>query len=292
MNPAEDIKLVSLEDSDYPELLKQIPNPPTRLYYRGTLIPEEKLFTVVGTRKPSSYGIECAQYFVSQLVNCGFTVVSGLALGTDAVCHQAALNAGGRTLAVLGSGVDTITPITNERLGLEIIERGALISEFPPGTQPQKFYFPQRDRIMSGLSCGTLVIEAGEKSGALITAHAATEQGREVFAVPGDIFSYSAKGTHQLIQEGAKLVTDIDDILQELSQLNLQPAAKKGITNANASVSPESKIILSALSKAKNLEELLEDVRLEASQLRAELTTLEIKRIIKRRLDGRYQLNK
>ena len=287
-----DFPFFSLADQDYPEPLKQIPNPPERLFYRGTLLPGEKMFTVVGTRKPTGYGVECAKYFVGQLASYGFTIVSGLALGTDAIVHQTALDNKTRTIAVLGSGVDIITPLTNERLGLAIIEQGALVSEFAPGTLPQKFHFPQRDRIMAGLSLGTLVIEAGEKSGALITAHAAAEQGREVFAVPGDIFSFGSKGTHRLIQEGAKLISDIDDILEEISQLNLPLAQKENLTSSNSIFTQENKTILSCLSKPKNLEELIRDTRLDIAKLRSTLTILEIKRIIKRRLDGKYQLNK
>ena len=214
------IWLIRETDSDYPLLLAQIPNPPFILYGTGraTLFDSQISFGVVGSRKPTSYGIQATELITETLARAGACIISGLALGIDAIAHRTAVEAGGATVAVLGSGIDdeSLYPQSNRGLARRITESGGMvISEYPPGTPALKEHFPARNRIISGLSKGILVVEAQEKSGALITARFALEQNRDVFAVPGSIFSLSSKGTNALIQEGAKLVSCGEDILKE-----------------------------------------------------------------------------
>ncbi len=211
------IRLVTLFDADYPQNLKEIPDAPLVLYVKGELLPGDAIaLGVVGTRQPSDYGKTAAYRITKTLVEHGFTIVSGLARGIDTIAHQSALKSGGRTLAVLGSGLDQIYPAENKRIAAQISEQGALISEMPCGAGPDAVNFPRRNRIISGISLGVLIVEAGQKSGALITASNALEQGREVFALPGSIFNPKSAGTNRLIKEGAKLVQNVDDILEEL----------------------------------------------------------------------------
>ncbi|MBN2417037.1 DNA-processing protein DprA [bacterium] len=215
------IQIVTIEDDAYPPLLKSIYDPPAFLYVRGNPdILHTHTLAVVGMRACSVSGREIAERFAAELAGEGITIVSGLARGVDTAAHTAALRAEGNTAAVLGCGVDYIYPPENARLYEEIVERGAVISELPIGTVPLPGFFPRRNRIISGLSLGTLVVEAGPKSGSLITALLALDQGREVFAVPGSIQSMKSRGTHQLIRQGAKLVETKEDILMEIPQLN------------------------------------------------------------------------
>ncbi len=215
-----EIKTVKIEDKNYPQLLKEIDDPPKVLYFKGELKPEEICFAVVGTRMFSIYGKKIALEISKELSETGLTIVSGLAPGIDTFVHRSVVENKKRTIAVLGTGVDeeSIYPRENLKLARMILEnKGALISEYSPGTRGSKVTFPQRNRIISGLSLGTLVIEAKEKSGALITARYALEQNREVFAVPGQIDSLNSKGPHYLIKNGAKLVEKVDDILSEIN---------------------------------------------------------------------------
>lgn len=213
------INLITIQDKNYPKLLKEIYDPPAILYTRGKLKPTDKCIGVVGTRKLSDYGSRIANLITRDLAESGLTIVSGLAKGIDTIAHQTALKTNQRTIAVLGSGIDqtSIYPFVNQGLAEKIIQNGAVISEFPIGTKPLAQNFPQRNRIVSGLSLGILVIEAPEKSGALITARNALEQNREVFAIPGSIFSQNSLGPNQLIKMGAKLVSQTEDILEELN---------------------------------------------------------------------------
>ena len=213
------VQAVTWHDADYPARLKQTFDLPPVLYVRGRLVPEdERSVTVVGTRRPSSYGREAVHRLTSDLARADVAIISGLARGIDAIAHRAALESGQRTIAVLGSGVDVIYPREHARLADEITASGALVSEHPLGTRPKAENFPRRNRIMSGMSLGTLVVEAGKASGALITARFALEQDREVFAAPGSIFSPTSAGTNSLIKRsGAKLVSDYNDILEELN---------------------------------------------------------------------------
>jgi len=212
------VKASTWDDPAYPAKLKEIYDPPPVLYVRGTLTSQDEwAVAVVGTRRASLYGREATERIVSSLASNGITIISGLARGIDSVAHRAALDTGGRTIAVQGCGLDLVYPADNLKLAQSITEHGALISEFPLGTRPKAENFPRRNRIMSGMSLGVLVVEAGESSGALITAHLALEQNRDVFAVPGSILSPTSLGTNRLIQEGAKLVRDAEDILEELN---------------------------------------------------------------------------
>jgi DNA processing protein len=225
-------RLVTRADSDYPDLLNNLPDAPGVLYVKGSLLPDDqRALALVGTRKATTYGKDVAQTFSRQLVERGITLVSGLAHGIDAVAHRTAIEAGGRTLAVLGCGIDIVYPADHRDLAREVTQHGALISEFPPGTRPEPRNFPRRNRLISGLSLGVLVIEAPEHSGAIITAGIAADQGREVFAVPGSVFSPMSRGTHRLIQDGAKLVADVSDILDEFDLAHTvaetQTAAKR-----------------------------------------------------------------
>ena len=210
--------LLTLDDERYPALLRQIDDPPPVLYVRGTLAEADELaLSIVGTRKATRYGQQVTHDIARKLARSGVTVVSGLAQGVDGAAHQGALQGGGRTIAVLGSGIDVIYPREHAELARRIVASGALISEFPLGTQPTAANFPRRNRVVSGMALGVLVTEAPERSGALITAGLAAEQGREVFAVPGNIYSAASGGTNRLIQDGARLVCDVRDILDELN---------------------------------------------------------------------------
>ncbi|HLB47673.1 MAG TPA: DNA-processing protein DprA [Anaerolineales bacterium] len=215
------INTLCWDDADYPRRLREIDNPPPLLYLRGSLADSDDwAVAIVGTRRTTSYGKEVARELASALASAGVTVVSGLARGIDAIAHVAALESGGRTIAVLGSGLDKLYPPEHAALAEKIATseaRGALISDYPLGTPPEAANFPPRNRIISGLALGVIVVEAGEDSGALITAGFAMEQGREVFAVPGNIFNRSSRGPNRLIQQGAKIVLNAEDVLEELN---------------------------------------------------------------------------
>ena len=213
------VRAFTWHDDDYPAQLKEIYDLPPLIYVKGNLTPDdERSVAVVGTRNPSHYGRQVAERLVYDIASAGVTIVSGLARGVDGIAHRIALDAGQRTIAVLGSGVDIIYPREHTSLSERIAENGALISELTLGTRPDARNFPRRNRIMSGMTLGTLVIEAGARSGALITARQALEENREVFAVPGSIFSPNSEGTNRLIRESAaKLVTACEDVLEELN---------------------------------------------------------------------------
>jgi DNA processing protein len=211
-------RIIPFADSNYPARLRMIPDPPPLLYVKGELTPmDEKAVAVVGSRSASDYGRRVARELCRGLVSLGFTVVSGMARGIDGVAHETTLNAAGRTIAVLGSGVDRAYPPEHEKLYRRICERGVVLSELPIDTKPLAHHFPARNRLISGLSLGVVVVEATEKSGSLITAGLALEQGREVFAVPGEVGSSRSRGAHRLIRQGAKLVETVDDIIEEIA---------------------------------------------------------------------------
>jgi DNA processing protein len=216
------VQALTWEDDAYPQRLRMIGDPPIVLYVKGELRPSDDWAVgMVGTRHPSTYGREAARTLAADLARSGVTIVSGLARGIDGQAHRAALEAGGRTIAVLGSGVDVIYPWENLKLAQDIIAQGALVSEYPLGTQPEASNFPPRNRIISGLSRGVVVVEAGEQSGALITADFAAEQGRDVFAVPGSIFHRSSVGTNRLIRDGAAPVLSANDVLETLNMTSV-----------------------------------------------------------------------
>lgn len=209
--------IVTFSDLDYPPLLRHIPDPPPYLYVSGKLLPQNHNMAVVGSRNPTSYGISAAKRISEGLAKLGFIIVSGMARGIDSAAHGGALSKSGKTIAVLGSGFNKIYPPENRKLFDQISESGAVISEFSIQSPPEAHHFPIRNRIISGMSLGTVVVEAGRKSGSLITARLAAEQNREVFAVPGSIHSFKSYGTNSLIKQGAKLVEDVRDIIEELS---------------------------------------------------------------------------
>jgi len=208
--------VVTIQDTGYPQALRYIADPPVVLYVRGKLEPDALCVAVVGSRKASYYGLDVARRLSRELAEHGVTIVSGLARGIDAKSHWGALEGGGKTIAVLGCGVDIIYPPENRELMSRICGSGAVISEYPPGIEPIPYHFPARNRIISGLSQGVAIVEANEKSGSLITADFALEQGRDVFAVPGNINSANSKGTNRLIRDGAKIIESPADILEEL----------------------------------------------------------------------------
>lgn len=242
--------LVCIEDDCYPALLRWLPDPPPVLYVRGRVeLLASPQIGLVGTRHPTPGGRDNARAFAANLGQAGLTITSGLALGIDACAHSAALQSAAGTVAVLGTGVDTIYPASHAPLAAEIAEQGALISEFPLGTAPRAGNFPRRNRIISGLSVGVLVVEASIRSGSLITARLALEQGREIYAIPGSIHNPQARGCHQLIKQGAKLVETVEDILEELPALLAhyqalpKPAAKPSTDDLFRSIQAPSDVV-------------------------------------------------
>ena len=272
----EEIKEIKIEDKNYPELLKKIPDPPKTLYFRGELKKEELCFGVVGTRRYSAYGRQSTIDIVGKLIEKGLTIVSGLAPGIDTFAHQTCVERKKRTIAVLGTGLDekSIYPQSNIGLTRKIIETGGcLVSELSPGTPGSKFTFPKRNRIISGLSYGLLVIEAKNKSGSLITARYAFEQKRNVFAVPGPIYSSNSAGPHKLIKKGAKLVDNPNDILQELN-LPVFESKDNQINNAD---NPEELLVLGALKEEPlHIDKIIEKTKLKTTTVASTLAVLEI----------------
>jgi DNA processing protein len=272
--------VLTWESPDYPELLKNIPDPPITLYVRGNLMPQDEwALAVVGTRRATTYGKECSRMLVSGLVENGITVVSGLAYGIDTEAHETALSARGRTVAVMGCGVDIIYPTENRKLAEAISENGALISEYPLGTNPESGNFPRRNRIISGLSLGVLFVEGGFKSGARITTDYALEQGREVLAVPGSILGKSGSGPNYLIQNGAKLVTSVNDILEEL---NLTMIAQHTEARAIIPDNETEAILLERLSAEPiHVDELGQMTGLPAPEVTSTLMMMELKGMVR-----------
>jgi DNA processing protein len=276
------IKAVTLDDELYPPLLKNIYQPPPLLFYQGELRPElyELPLAVVGSRRPSPYGQMVVNRLVKELAQNNLTIVSGLAFGIDAMAHQAALAAAGKTIAVLGSGLDrpNLYPAANRFLADKIITAGgALFSEFPPLTSATKFSFPRRNRLISGLSLGVLVVEAAAKSGSLITAHYGLEQNREVMAVPGNIFSPQSAGTNHLIKLGAKPITKVEDIW-EIFNLEIGPAKLAANQNLNEA---EINILQLINEEAKHLDEIKNLLTLDIGVITSTLTLMEIKGLVK-----------
>ena len=275
-----EVQVMTWNDEGYPPNLRQAYNAPPVLYLRGCLeTRDEWAVAVVGTRRASVYGKEAARMVCTGLTQAGVTVVSGMALGIDTVAHRACLDAGGRTIAVLGCGVDVVYPPRNARLADEIVERGALVSEYALGTQPEARNFPPRNRIISGLTLGTVVIEGDMGSGALITAGFALEQGRDVFAVPGNIFARASRGTNHLIQQGAKMVTQVGDVLEELNLTMVSEQAQA------RTVIPENEteaVLLEHLSAEPiHVDALGRDVGLPIAQVTSTLALMELKGMVR-----------
>jgi DNA processing protein len=274
------VSVLTWESPEYPTLLREIPASPPVLYVKGSLMPEDGwAVAVVGTRRASAYGREVAERLSGALAAGGVTVVSGLARGIDTHAHRAALAAGGRTIAVLGSGIDVVYPAENAALAAEIVEHGALLSELPLGSQPAAENFPLRNRIISGLSLGTVLVEAPLDSGARITCSYALEQNREVFAVPGNIFSRNAALPHRLIQEGAKLVTCAEDILAELN-LSMAPQQQE-VARAVPATLEEAAILNALAGEPQHVDEIGRACGLPAATVSALLTMMELKGLVK-----------
>ena len=254
------ITLVCYSDASYPERLRAIADPPPLLYVKGELSSvDDKAVAIVGSRSASDYGRRVARDLARGLAGAGFTVVSGMARGIDGMAHEAALNSGGRTIAVLGSGVERAYPPEHDKLYRRVSANGAVISELPIGTRPMAFNFPARNRLISGLSLGVVVVEATEKSGSLITASLAVEQGREVFAVPGEVGSSRSRGAHRLIRQGAKLVETVDDILEEIAP---QLLFRGGAAHAAPLVLPQN-----AGAETRKIFALLQDGSLQVDEV-------------------------
>lgn len=277
---AQGINILTWDDENYPPRLKEIEQPPPVLYVRGEILPEDHFaVAIVGTRKVTPYGRQVTEELSAFLAANGITIVSGLARGVDAVAHSAALKAGGRTVAVLGSGVDRIYPPENRALAEQMMSRGAVISDYPVGTAPESSNFPPRNRIISGLSMAVVVIEAGETSGALITAEFAAEQGREIFAVPGSILAPQSKGTNKLIQNGALPLLTPQDILQalNLTRVGAQKAARK-ILPADA---VEAQVLNLLNSEPLHVDEIRNQTGLPVEKVSAALVMMELKGMVR-----------
>ncbi|GAB4422846.1 MAG: DNA-processing protein DprA [Anaerolineae bacterium] len=274
------VTVITWNDPDYPRLLKTIPDPPAVLYVRGTLTTQDDWsLGVVGTRRATAYGKECTQLLVGEVAQNGVTIVSGLAYGIDTIAHETALRVGGRTLAVLGSGVDVIYPAENRKLAQAITENGALVSEFPLGARPEAGNFPRRNRIISGLSIGVLFVEGSHKSGARITTDFALEQGREVLAVPGSILRSSGSGPNHLIQNGARLVTCGRDILEELDlTMVAQHTEVREIIPANQA---EATLLAHLSPEPVHADDLSRVTGLSAAEVSSNLTMMELKGMVR-----------
>ncbi len=281
------INFLTWEDPEYPEYLRQIDQPPPVIYFIGEITAADgNAAAIVGTRAATTYGRQLTKDVAAFLAGNGVTVVSGLARGVDAIAHQAALDIGGRTIAVLGSGVDVIYPPEHRQLAEHISHSGAVLSDYPPGTKPDGINFPPRNRIISGLSRVTIVIEAGEKSGALITAKFAVEQGREVFAVPGSVLSAMSKGTNNLLAEGATPLTNPADVLK-IFQMNARPV---NTAQTAAQPDPEAKRILSLLgTDSMHIDELCQRLDISIDKLTAQLALMELEGLVQRTHGMEYQ---
>ncbi|HEX4130501.1 MAG TPA: DNA-processing protein DprA [Pirellulales bacterium] len=283
----ENIGILTEASEAYPRLLREIFNPPAVLYVRGSLAPADGLaVAVVGSRHATHYGLAQAERLAGSLARSGLTVVSGLARGIDAAAHRGALAAGGRTVAVLGSGVLNTYPPEHDALAADVAQQGAVISEAPLRAAPLSGSFPQRNRIISGMSLGVIVVEAAISSGALITARHAMEQGREVFAVPGRIDNRMARGCHRLIRDGAKLVETVDDVLEELGPLVGKTAVADGRAvhhPAELLLSPQEQQVLDAVaSDATGIDSVVAECGLPIHQVLATISVLEMRHLVRR----------
>jgi DNA processing protein len=281
---------IALGDERYPERLRTIHDPPAVLYCDGSVEPgDRQAVAIVGARRATPYGLRITEALTRDLSGLGFTIVSGLARGIDAAAHRAALAAGGRTIGVLGCGLDVTYPPEHARLQEEIADHGAVLTEFVQGTPPLAAHFPRRNRIISGLAMGVVVVEAAEDSGSLITARLALEQGREVFAVPGPIDAPTSRGPHGLLKQGAKLVETVDDIVEELlpqMEAPLTPTPSGNpllprLQRVPEGLSPEERIIYSLMSREPcHLDDLTEQSRLSAAEVTRSLLGLELKTLV------------
>lgn len=274
------IQVITWEDDKYPANLRHVDHPPPVLYVRGEITPPDTwAVAIVGTRRASTYGREVAYQLAKQLAQHGVTIVSGLALGIDTVAHKAALEAGGRTIAVLGSGVDQIYPPENRGLVRAMVENGAVISEYALGVRPDAGNFPPRNRIISGLSKGVIIVEAGRRSGALITARFAADQGRDVFAVPGSILHPGSAGCNELIQNGATPVLAVADVLE---QLNITRAPEYQEAQRSVPTDPGEAQLLALLNaEPQHIDDIMRRARLPLTQVSGLLTMMELKGLVR-----------
>jgi DNA processing protein len=286
----EGIQAVHIGDSAYPDMLKEIADPPVVVYVRGDIRPQDRYaIAIVGSRNLTHYGEAVAEKISEELACMGFTIVSGMARGVDSISHRSAIKSGGRTIAVLGSGVDVPYPPENRALMKRIIEAGYVMSELPPGSPPDKENFPKRNRLISGLSLGVLVVEATSKSGALITARCALDQGREVFSVPGSVISSNSEGTNELIKKGACLTRKAEDILAELAPV------LKGFIRSRDKVKievteDEGKLCSLLSGEPKQVDMISRESGLPASKVLAVLLGLELKGAVKQIMGKRFYL--
>lgn len=293
----ENVSIILEGDADYPRLLATIPDPPPILFVRGAFAPADALsVAIVGSRHANAYGRRVTEQLAAGLARAGYTITSGLARGIDAAAHCGAVAAGGRTIAVLGSGVLNIYPPEHDQLAEEVVAHGALISESPPLSSPHAGAFPQRNRIVAGLSLGTVVVQAADRSGALITARVAGEQGREVFAVPGPVDCRLSKGCHGLIRDGAKLVASVDDILEELGPL-FEPvkleSGREVASPAELALEGQERLVFDAIAEAGAagiaIDRVVDASELAASQVLATISVLEMLRLVRRLPGSRVQ---
>ncbi|MCF8110285.1 MAG: DNA-processing protein DprA [Desulfobacteraceae bacterium] len=289
-------RIITLDDEEYPDRLAAIPDPPPYLYALGRRLTSVPAIAVVGTRNPTRYGVSMARRLCADLSAMGFLIVSGMARGIDSAAHLGALDAGGETIAVLGSGLSVIYPPENRRLYYRIAENGAVISELPLAEQPNAYNFPARNRIISGMSLGTVVVEAAKKSGSLITARLAAEQGREVFAVPGNINSSKSTGAHDLLKQGAKLVEKAEDIVEELAPLVVSgysgacgfDGPGRGAPEKPEGLTPEESRVYDLLDPyPAHIDELSTRLDMDAGPLLAILLNLELKGMVMQ-MPGKY----
>jgi len=276
-------RVITLKDEEYPKRLKDIYDPPALLYVRGELKKEDELaVAIVGSRKTTPYGRWLTEKVSQELARHGVTIVSGMARGIDSLAHWGAISGAGRTIAVLGCGVDVIYPSENRNLFAKIIDHGAILSEFRMSSPPEGGHFPRRNRIISGVSLGVVVVQASEKSGSLITAGYALEQGREVFAVPGNVGTESSRGTHRLIKEGAKLVESSEDILEEiLPQWTGEREATPKVETQKTDLTEEEKVLYELLGETPlHIDTMIRESRLDPGKVSSLLLNLELKGLV------------
>lgn len=294
LTQAHNIRIFTLKDSDYPQILREIFAPPPVLYAKGQFeVFSKHSIAVVGMRQPGTYGRNATAHIVQGLTEHTIAITSGLALGIDSIAHKACLEHGGKTIAVLGSGVDRTYPATNRKLAEQILDNGAVISEFPLGTPPLPYNFPRRNRIISGLSAGVLVVEAGKKSGSLITAHYALQQGRDVFTVPGSIFSDKSDGTFNLIKSGATPVQSAQDILDNIELVTHSLSKPEVISKATQLplelLNSEERLIVDTLSDSPmRLDQIAEKIQKKVADLFSILLNLELKGIVQQVAGQQY----
>ena len=276
---------ITINDDIYPECLKEISDPPEKLYYKGNLelLKSEKMIAVVGTRNPSSYGKLCCEYMIKKMSKADITIVSGFAKGIDSIAHKTSLITGTKTIAVIASGLDIVYPASNLSLYREIEEKGLILTEYEPGTKPFKGNFPQRNRIIAGLSKGVIVVESKDRGGSLITADLALEYNRDVYAVPGDIFSEYSKGCNNLIRDAkAKSLSNIKELLEDYNWENKEE-------NKSLKFTKNQDLILNSLFTEKSFDQILEETKIAQTEILSELINLEIMGLIKSIAGGRYK---